>query len=47
VTRSLLGVGNDPEDLPPGGGIGSLPSPAAYPSRMATMQAGRRRRYGR
>jgi len=47
VTRSLLGVGNDPEDLPPGGGVGSLPSPAAYSSRMATMQLGRRRRYGR
>jgi SpoVK/Ycf46/Vps4 family AAA+-type ATPase len=27
VTRSLLGVGNDPEDLPPGGGLGSLPPP--------------------
>lgn len=26
VTRSLLGVGNDAEDLPPGGGVGSLPS---------------------
>ena len=25
VTRSLLGVGNDPENLPAGGGIGSLP----------------------
>jgi hypothetical protein len=25
VTRSLLGVGNDPEDLPGGGGLGSLP----------------------
>lgn len=25
VTRSLLGVGNDPEQLPPGGGLGSLP----------------------
>ena len=46
VTRSLLGVGNDPQDLPPGGGIGSLPSPAAYSSRMVTVQA-RRRRYGR
>ncbi|MGI8879773.1 MAG: AAA family ATPase [Jatrophihabitans sp.] len=28
VTRSLLGVGNDPDDLPPGGGTG-LPSPSA------------------
>jgi len=27
VTRSLLGVGNDPDQLPPGGGLGSLPSP--------------------
>jgi hypothetical protein len=25
VTRSLLGVGNDPETLPPGGGLGTLP----------------------
>jgi hypothetical protein len=25
VTRSLLGVGNDPEDLPGGGGAGTLP----------------------
>ncbi len=25
VTRSLLGVGNDPENLPGGGGLGSLP----------------------
>ena len=27
VTRSLLGVGNDPESLPPGGGLGSPPRP--------------------
>ena len=25
LTRSLLGVGNDPENLPPGAGVGSLP----------------------
>ncbi len=25
LTRRLLGVGNDPEALPPGGGLGSLP----------------------
>ncbi len=25
LTRSLLGVGNDPDALPPGGGLGSLP----------------------
>ena len=27
VTRSLLGVGNDPSDLPAGGGAGALPPP--------------------
>ena len=25
LTRSLLGVGNDPDELPAGGGVGSLP----------------------
>jgi hypothetical protein len=30
LTRSLLGVGNDPSNLPPGGGIGTLP-PARGP----------------
>jgi hypothetical protein len=28
VTRSLLGVGNNPEDLPAGGGLGGLPPPS-------------------
>lgn len=27
LTRSLLGVGNDPRNLPAGGGVGSLPHP--------------------
>jgi SpoVK/Ycf46/Vps4 family AAA+-type ATPase len=26
VTRSLLGVGNDPSELPPGGGVGAMPA---------------------
>src|SRR6185437_4028905 len=34
VTRSLLGVGNDPASLPPGGGVGGLPS-APAPGSMA------------
>ena len=33
LTRSLLGVGNDPETLPPGGGAGMLP-PHPRPGRM-------------
>jgi hypothetical protein len=50
VTRSLLGVGNDPEALPAGGGVGSLPPPR--PSRMGwasygQIQTGGRRRMGR
>jgi SpoVK/Ycf46/Vps4 family AAA+-type ATPase len=47
VTRSLLGVGNDPEDLPPGGGLGSLP-PAGYAANSSHLVIrGHRRRYGR
>jgi hypothetical protein len=30
LTRSLLGVGNDPEDLPAGGGLGTLPPPQGW-----------------
>jgi hypothetical protein len=30
VTRSLLGVGNDPEALPAGGGLGSLPPDGSH-----------------
>ncbi|MBO0812674.1 MAG: ATP-binding protein [Microlunatus sp.] len=44
VTRSLLGVGNNPDDLPPGGGLGSLPAHGA--SWFAYSPRGRRR-FGR
>jgi ATP-dependent 26S proteasome regulatory subunit len=37
LTRSLLGVGNDPESLPAGGGKGSLP-PQRGPGRMGFGQ---------
>jgi SpoVK/Ycf46/Vps4 family AAA+-type ATPase len=48
VTRSLLGVGNDPEDLPPGGGAGPLP-PRPGVSGWVSYGAMRTRRhpYGR
>lgn len=36
LTRSLLGVGNDPEALPPGGGAGGLP-----PQAMSGLRRGR------
>jgi SpoVK/Ycf46/Vps4 family AAA+-type ATPase len=37
LTRSLLGVGNDPESLPAGGGLGSLP-PQRGPNRVSYGQ---------
>jgi hypothetical protein len=41
LTRSLLGVGNDPETLPPGGGVGSLPPQRGRPwVRGAQMRGG-------
>lgn len=43
VTRSLLGVGNDPESLPGGGGVGSLPADA----RVMMARAMRAQRFGR
>jgi ATP-dependent 26S proteasome regulatory subunit len=45
VTRSLLGVGNDPEDLPGGGGLGTLPpgQQSGWTSHVAIR--GRPRRY--
>jgi hypothetical protein len=33
LTRSLLGVGNDPDSVAPGGGVGSLPGPPRGPGR--------------
>jgi hypothetical protein len=45
LTRSLLGVGNDPEDLPGGGGLGSLP-PQAGRAWMVAQARARARRIG-
>ena len=44
VTRSLLGVGNEPDQLPPGGGFGPLP-PGASPGWVGAPMRGRARRY--
>lgn len=41
VTRSLLGVGNDPATLPGGGGVGALPPP--HPSRAWMVAQARAR----
>jgi ATPase family associated with various cellular activities (AAA) len=43
LTRSLLGVGNDPETLPAGGGLGSLPSQAGRGWMVAQARARARR----
>jgi hypothetical protein len=43
VTRSLLGVGNDPATLPAGGGAGALPPP--HPSRAWMMAQSRARAF--
>ena len=45
VTRSLLGVGNDPDQLPPGGGLGSLPTPSQAPIGWTSYAPMRGRRY--
>ncbi|MGI8411901.1 MAG: AAA family ATPase [Solirubrobacteraceae bacterium] len=46
LTRSLLGVGNDPEALPAGGGLGTLP-PQRGPGWWSYPQARGGRRFGR
>jgi len=47
VTRSLLGVGNDPETLPGGGGVGALPAGAFVPAGYMVASRGTfRRRFG-
>jgi ATP-dependent 26S proteasome regulatory subunit len=43
LTRSLLGVGNDPETLPAGGGLGSLPPQAGRGWMRAQARAQARR----
>ncbi|MGI8867747.1 MAG: AAA family ATPase [Mycobacteriales bacterium] len=46
VTRSLLGVGNDPDQLPPGGSLGPLPAPGqASAGWVSAPMRGRGRRY--
>jgi hypothetical protein len=45
LTRSLLGVGNDPETLPAGGGLGSLP-PQPGRAWMVAQARARSRRIG-
>ena len=43
VTRSLLGVGNDPSALPAGGGAGALPPP--HPGRAWMLAQARARAF--
>ncbi len=45
LTRSLLGVGNDPETLPAGGGLGALP-PSSGRGWMVAQARARSRRIG-
>jgi ATPase family associated with various cellular activities (AAA) len=45
VTRSLLGVGNNPEDLPPGGGLGPVPAVAPGSAHFQASFGGARRRH--
>jgi hypothetical protein len=45
LTRSLLGVGNDPETLPAGGGLGALP-PHGGRGWMVAQARARSRRIG-
>jgi hypothetical protein len=41
LTRSLLGVRNDPESLPPGGSLGSLPPQHPRAVRIGSRHPGR------